>query len=389
MKKYALCAILVFICFSSGALEEYSDGRIKLVLDDSIGKFHLYYMTDVEKKVYEPLFWDKDKRTSYLSAFIDGKIYVLGESPSFRTRIRGTQSKPAFVFESKELRITAEFSFIRTASSGVSNGARIDYTVENWGPKSANAGLSLLIDTFLGEKAAPNFRTDLRPIENETIINRTTADQWWLSRGNRYGLMGSVFVPGLESPDFVYFANWKRLNESRWKPEYVSGRNFNSLPFSVKDSAVCYFMDVGRIERWQKRQMTILLAAEDIYGFDYNKVNVTPSYPPPEEREESVPAAIIVTPPITVRPQEQPAPVQNLAQAVQQTTTPPPNVQQQTVMPAVRLPIGPLRVDLQTLRELIAKVDGYIYFGTSLTEAELRALEALIQQLKFKYGSIF
>ncbi|MDR2521374.1 MAG: hypothetical protein LBC72_02295, partial [Spirochaetaceae bacterium] len=61
------------------AAEEYTDGRIKLVLDDNLGKFLLYYMTDVEKQTYEPLFWDKDKRTSYLSAFIDGRVYVLGE----------------------------------------------------------------------------------------------------------------------------------------------------------------------------------------------------------------------------------------------------------------------------------------------------------------------
>ncbi|MDR0539276.1 MAG: hypothetical protein LBG74_02060 [Spirochaetaceae bacterium] len=362
------------------AAEEFTDGRIKLVLDDRLGKFSLYYMTDVEKKVYEPLFWDKDKRTSYLSLFIDGRVYVLGESASFKTTIRGSETKPALVFESKDVSITEEFSFIRTASSGVTNGIRIDYKIENWSARAENAGLSLLLDTFLGEKATPHFRTDLRPIENETTIDRTTSDQWWVSRNSRYGLMGSIFVTGLESPDFVFFGNWKRMNETRWKPEYVQGRNFNSLPFSVKDSAVAYYMDVGRVERWQKRQMTVLLAAEDIYGFEYNKTTPSPLVVQKEIREAPI---IIVpeTPPAPLPPGGQRLQNQNIALGTGGRIAGPPG--------NILLPIGPIRVDIQTLNELIAKVDEYIYFNRHVTEEELRGMESVLQKIKLRHGASF
>ncbi|MDR2521716.1 MAG: hypothetical protein LBC72_04075, partial [Spirochaetaceae bacterium] len=224
-----------------------------------------------------------------------------------------------------------------------------------------------------------NFRTDLRPIETELIIDRTTSDQWWVSKNNRYGFMGSVFVSGLESPDFIYFANWKRLNEARWKPDYVPGRNFSSLPLSVKDSAVCYFMDVGRLERWQKRQMTVLLAAEDLYGFDYNKVGMVTA-----QQALLVPdAAAAAGPPELPSAPQVPQVNQNVAQAQSQTR----GIPQGSVM----LPIGPIRVDIQTLRALVGKVDEYIFKGTPVTEEELRGMENVLQQLKFRYpyGSMY
>jgi hypothetical protein len=381
--------MLLFVSVCAWSLEEYTDGRVKLILDSRYGKYMIYYMTDVEKKVYEPMFWDKDTRTSYLSVFIDGKIYVLGESASFKTSLRGTETKPKFVFESKDISVTAEFSFIRTASSGVSNGVRIDYTVENWGDKPQNVGLSSLIDTFLGEKNAPAFRTDLRPIETELIIDRTTSDQWWLSRNNKYGLMGSIFITGLESPDFIYFGNWKRLNDSRWKPEYVAGRNFNSLPFSVKDSAVSYYMDVGRIERWQKRQMTILLAAEDIYGFDYNKMDQTfvQAERPAKDGYVYAPSSYPVSPGvIQAVPPVAGAVNQSGPVVVAQNSEVQPR---KTVSREVVLPTGSIRIDIQTLRELVAKVDEYIYLETPVSEEELRAMEGVLQRIKLRYGSMY
>ena len=377
--------MLLFVSLCAWSLEEYTDGRIKLVLDSRYGKYIIYYMTDVEKKVYEPLFWDKDTRTSYLSVFVDGKIYVLGESASFKTSLRGLEAKPKFVFESKDISVTAEFSFIRTASSGVSNGVRIDYTVENWGDKPQNVGLSSLIDTFLGEKNAPAFRTDLRPIETELVIDRTTSDQWWLSRSNKYGLMGSIFINGLESPDFLYFGNWKRLNDSRWKPEYIAGRNFNSLPFSVKDSAVCYFMDVGRLERWQKRQMTVLLAAEDIYGFDYNKMNQSFVQADRLAKEDYVYASPPAYPIVQAAPPAAGAVNQSGPVVVAQNS----DVQPRKTSRDVVLPMGPIRIDIQTLRELVAKVDEYIYLETPVSEEELRAMEGVLQRIKLRYGSMY
>ncbi|MDR3356739.1 MAG: hypothetical protein LBO04_06080 [Spirochaetaceae bacterium] len=396
MKKiYAVLILMVFVnVFSALYAEEYTDGRIKLVIDERLGTFSLYYMTDVERRLYEPLFWEKDKRTSFLSAYINGKEYKMGGNSEFKMVVRGEKTRPALVFESRFMSITEEFSFIRTASSGVSNGVRIDIRVESWSPETMNVGVRLLIDTFLGEKFIPPFRTDLRTIGSETIVDKTSPDQYWISRNDSYGMMGSIFVEGTEAQDFIQFASWRRMNATKFKIEYVQGRSFNSTPFSVKDSAVCYFLDVKPMQRWGQRMMTVLLAAEDDYGFDGDKTQDRENireYPQPiivadgrgapygvgTNQTQSASAATVNTAPPGVVPIE-------TVQSVQPA---------QTTGTAKKhnpfLPLGAMRVDVMTLRELIYKVDEHIYSGIMPSEEELKGMEAAVAKLKARYGSVF
>ncbi|MDR2467456.1 MAG: hypothetical protein LBD22_00665 [Spirochaetaceae bacterium] len=372
-KTFLILAAL-FILVRNVSAAEYEDGRIKLLIDDNNGRFSIYYMTNVDKKIYEPLFWDRDKKTSFLGLYLNGSEYRLGESGRFRMYHRGTATKPSLVFEAPLLQVIVEFSFIRTASSGVSNGIRIDIKLENWGEKTVEAGARLLVDSYLGEANHPNFRTDLRPIESELVIDQSSRDQWWLSRNNKYGLMGSVFVEGIDPPSYIHFANWKRLYSTSFKPEYVPTRNFNEMPFSIRDSAVCYYLDAAPLEKWQSRTFTVLLAADDKFGFDIKKVR-----PLIVER-------IIEEKPVRDDDRRESAPPGGggMQQQQQQMGGGGSAVRRGTIL----LPIGPIRVDLMTLRELIYKVDEYIYFGTAISEEELRGMEMTITRLKSRYGGI-
>jgi hypothetical protein len=156
-------------------------------------------------------------------------------------------------------------------------------------------------------------------------------------------------------------------------------------------------MDVRPLERWNSRSFTVLLAALDQYGFDVKKDTGTIVYettinnPMREEIIESIkeqtspssaPSQIII--PNIVMPS---AP--NTPSAPQ---SPPQNPEAD--MPrkgrgSLLLPIGPMRLDLMTLRELIYKVDEHIYFNSPVTEDELRGMEATIAKLRSKYGGIF
>jgi hypothetical protein len=402
-KVNTFLAVILFSvsAFSNLKAAEYTDGRIKLVIDERLGRFSLYYMTDVETRQYEPLLWSKDKRTTFLSAYINGKEYKMGNNSEFKMIIRGEKNKPSLVFESAFFSIVQDFSFIRTASSGVSNGVRIDVRLESWSPRMMEVGARLLVDTFLGEKSVPSFRTDRRPISSETLIDKTSPDQYWVSRNDRYGLMGSIFVEGTEAPDFLQIANWRRMNAARFKVNYVQGRSFNATPFSVKDSAVCYFLDIKPMNRWDRRMMTVLLAAEDSYGFGGEE---------PEERES--PQHIFVDNVViqTINDPPPPAPPVIVAgpsgggssssAAASSSgggapapaappiiiTQPPPEPQKNRRM---LLPLGAMRVDVMTLRELMYKVDEFIYSGNMPSEEELKGMEATIARLKARYGSVF
>ncbi|MDR1095723.1 MAG: hypothetical protein LBL31_04990 [Spirochaetaceae bacterium] len=385
MKQIVLSGMVFMLLLSPLAAADYIDGQIKLTLDDRTGRFSILKQND--RGEYRNFLWDRNSKTSYLAVQIDGRVYKLGESSYFRAAIRGTETAPSLTFESPSLSVAMEFSFIKTPNAYTTNGVRIDVKLHNWGEKDVNAGMKLVLDTYFGEKQAPQFKTNLRYIDSETIINRVVNDEWWLAKDDRGSLMGSIYVEGTYYPDTLHFANWKRLTDAKWKATYVAGRNFNALPFSIKDTAIAYFMEPATLVRWNQRSMTIMLASEDEDGFAVPAMPVTNMYGPEPGTAaadplaplpagmSAVPGAAQTAPSIIINAPGAPGAASAWATSAQK--------------PSALLPVGSLRVDLLTLRELIYKIDEYIYFSTGLTEEELRAMEMLIARLRSRYGSVF
>jgi hypothetical protein len=367
------------------AASDFIDGKIKLTLNERTGRFAVYWLDDTEKNKYHSLLWARDPRTTFLAVQIGKRVYKLGETSYFRTAIRGSQSNPSLTFESNSLSVSMDFSFIRTLNSTETNGIRIDIRMQNWGESDIEAGMKLVLDTAFGEKNTPQFKTNLRYIDSETIINRVVSDKWWLAKDKTGALMGSIFVDGVYYPDVVHFANWKRLSGAKWKLPYVAGRNFNALPFSIKDTAVAYFLETTTLARWDQRTMTVMLAMEDKDGFATPDIPVN-AYGPAPGTAPAGPLAPL------------PAGMTGVSGGVPGANTNQPTVIINNTLPAETaparkpgaiLPVGSLRVDLLTLRELIYKIDEYLYFSTALTEEELRAMEMLIARLRSRYGSVF
>jgi hypothetical protein len=383
LKRLLLIIIVFQLGLISLAAADYIDGKIKLTLNERTGRFSLYYKDDAEKNKYQSLLWDRDPRTSYLAVQIGSRVYKLGNASYFRVAIRGSQTNPSLTFESASLSVVMDFSFIKTPNSDETNGIRIDIRLHNWGDGDINAGLKLVLDTYFGEKKSPQFKTNLRYIDSETVVNRVVSDQWWLSKDANGSLMGSIYVDGTYYPDTLHFANWKRLADAKWKTTYVAGRNFNALPFSIKDDAVAYYMETTTLARWDQRTMTVMLATEDQAGFAAPTIPVANAYGPapgtaPADPLAPMPAGMSAVPSAAVQTMPNII-IQNAPAAT------PASPQKRGAI----LPIGSLRVDLLTLRELIYKIDEYVYFGTGLTEEELRAMEMLIARLRSRYGSVF
>ncbi|MDR0622834.1 MAG: hypothetical protein LBG10_00190 [Treponema sp.] len=339
---------LGFLFFSlipgpAGAVD-YSDGRVRLTLHEGSGRFSFFYMSDISKEKYDSFFVDQDPRTSFFSVMINDKIYRLGESSAFRIRTEESPSNPVFVFESAFLMVREEFSFIKTAGSSLSNGIKITVTLENRSPQQMDLGLRFLIDTNLGEgiHGDPPFLTDKRPIPSETAVGEGDSDQWWISRNSRLALMGSISAGVEKKPDLVHFANWKRLNDVPWKTGYSPGRNFNYLPYSIGDSAVCYYYELRPVSRGEILVYTILLAAEDEKGFA--------SYFAGSQNDLS-------------------------------------RFLRETVPLSGEAPSADSRQsDMLLLRDLINRIDSYIAGEITITEEELAAMELVISRIKARYG---
>jgi hypothetical protein len=352
VKKIPLTLIFLLHAFCLFAAE-YTDGRIQLVIHENTGRFSLYFMADTAREKYSSFFVNQDPRTSFLALMVNEQNYKLGESSAFKTRLGGTPSAPAIIFESSFLTVTEEFSFVKTPGSSLVNGVRITITMSNRSEQAVQAGARLLIDTNLGEGDTVHFATDRRQISAETVIDGASGDLYWVSKNKQLGLMGSLSgsLSGgdLTKPDLVHFANWKRLNDAPWKMAFSGGRNFNMLPYSVGDSAVCYYYDPVTIGKGGSRKISLILASEDENGF--NLIGGTPA---------AVPTDV-----------SSPVPAESFRPAVQSENGSPAEL---------------MDADLIALGNLIAKIDEYVSAGASISDEEMAALESAVSRLKTRYN---
>ena len=285
-------------------ITESKDGLLRLILNEKTGSFSIFYITDPQTRAYIPLFSTKNPRTSYLSLSVNKKIHRLGKSKKFSTRVGKHNGNPAFIFESEALKVTQSFTPVKTTDANSANGIMITVTIENKGGNEElmSVGLRMLIDTELGEEKGFNhFVTDNRIITNEMQIRGASGEKYWVSRGNFVSLMGSIVNPenpNATPPDYVHFANWKRLNETPWTLRYFEGRSFSNLPFSLNDSAVCYYYEPVSIENGNSVVYSIYLTTEDAswyYPADIAQTNSTNSSFQNNTYSQSVPQQVTYT----------------------------------------------------------------------------------------------
>jgi len=260
----------------SESFETPVDGYIRLILNDKTGSFSLYYLSDPEIVHYEPLFNSNEPLASFLSVNVDGNIYHLGNNKKFRKRIERFNGDLSLVFESPFVRVTQTFTPYKTSSSDTVNGIMITFKIQNISSERSSIGLRMLLDTNLGEgKKRVPFLTNTQVVSSELLLEGNSNEQFWLSRGSKTSLMGSIVNP-VESlgkgPDLIHIANWKRLNDAPWNLKYVKGRSFNNLPNSINDSAVCYFFGPEMIERDKSLTYTVYLTTEDLAWYNIKEI---------------------------------------------------------------------------------------------------------------------
>jgi hypothetical protein len=361
--------------FSGLGAADFSQGRVKLTLHENTGHFSLYYLSDDPESKYEALFTDQDPRTSFISIMINDRIYRLGESSAFRLRMEGDGVRPFFMFESSFATVYERFSFIKTPGFPVTNGIRIDIIIQNRLNREASVGFRLLLDTSLGEGSGKTpFITNKQRISAETIISNGAADAWWVSGNDHLSLMGSIAVPGGRTPDFLHFANWKRLNDIPWKTAYSGGRNFNFLPYSVGDSAVCYYYEPLSLAPGAEISCSVLLASEDPNGFIGANAGVPASV---QERDRVIPST---APPFDALGQSEALPAQ---------TQPPESEKPPSIVNLPEISVSSeysKEADMLLLQNCIDRIDQFIAGKVLISEEELIAMELTISRIKIRYG---
>ena len=320
---------------------EYTDGAIRLVLDEETGRFSLYSIRhENNRRGPMALFVDQDPRTSFLSVMINDRSYKMGDTSAFRIRLGGSDRNPSLIFESSFMLVIQEFSFVRSPDSIETNGIAVRVTLENRGDRQISAGARFLLDTNLGEGLSGNlFTTNHQVINAETLLTRTDGDQYWSDKNDKVTLYGSLFTGSATDPDSVHFANWKKLSDVSWKAAFQPGRNFNFPPYSVGDAAVCYYYEPRPLSRGERRGFGFSLFLNSEKGFSSSQTSLGGE---------------------TIR-----------------------DLALQAAAPSGDL----MEQDLAAIRELLARIDSLIASGTA-TEEELAAIELALNSLRAKYPGV-
>jgi len=253
-----------------------------MLINEKTGRYSLSFLNDTKKMKYKQLIYS-NSNTSFLDVRVDDVAYRLGSSRVFKTRIDRENKEPVVIYESSFLTVKTSFTPVKTISSPTANGVRITIQLINKSEEVSSVGLRFLIDTYLGEgsKNIP-FITENNNIIREKIIESSSNEKYWISRGKDVSLMGSIADPLDETairPDYLHFANWKKLSDVPWKAPYHEGRSFNKLPYSINDSAVSYYwnpvtLDIGRVITY-----TVYLTTEDAAWYQQPGLYAAPVRP--------------------------------------------------------------------------------------------------------------
>jgi hypothetical protein len=357
-KTTAAAILLLAAALSSLSALQIDRGRVRLVLHEGLGRFSLYTRPTAAPADFVPLFVDQDPRTSGISLVVNDRIYKLGESSEFSEKVTPSTDAAMARFEwsSRTLEVVQEFVPVSTSPSGDAEGVRMSIRIENRARNRLSVGLRLCLDTYLGEDNLSHFTSDRhQEIRSELTVPETEMVRYWLSPSasapQRIGLLCITAGEEVTSPDKIVFANWKRLSEASWNYETSSQRNFNLMPYSINDSAVCMYYEPVELPAQGSREIVLILG------------NVTLS-----DYEQGVKVARAETPaaaaPAAPKPGE--PPIDSLQMLLDRLSSEPGSTDQ----------------NLNDLNRLIEQIDRLLASGEPISDDEVRLMEEILSAIK-------
>lgn len=263
MKRKLLVLLVLCLCVFASYTQTIEKGKIKVVVHEDYGRFSLYYLTDVENNTYTPMFIADDPRTTYLSVLSDNKIYKMGDSGGFTQEITSGTSRITLTWTSVPLKVEQIITFVRSPDSPVVDGIKLTIKTYNTSENPAKIGVRYLFDTWLGEDGTHfNVSSNRKKLTGEESYEGTDMPPYWISKedsSDDFGFLGVSNNDDVTIPDLLVFANWKRLNDTSWSFEPDDNRSFNLLPYSINDSAVCYYFNEVKIQPGERREIIMMI----------------------------------------------------------------------------------------------------------------------------------
>jgi hypothetical protein len=267
MKRTLLAVSALLLASALWGLEA-KEGLMKLVVNESNARVSVYKLIDVAKNRYEALLFDQDPRTSFATLSADGKLYRLGDAAELRVTTMRTDSGVSIEYRSASFVVRQSLDFARSAGSALADGLKVGFSIENISEREASIGLRYILDTWLGEKSGLHFASDSRPkIAEESVILPSDADSWVASQGEKASFMVQFGGAGIDRPDKVVLANWKRLSDAPWNFDINPQRNFTLVPYSINDSAIALYWGPAALGRGATKSISFMMGTFNAKGY--------------------------------------------------------------------------------------------------------------------------
>ncbi|MGO8694179.1 MAG: hypothetical protein ACLQMF_10990 [Rectinemataceae bacterium] len=247
---------------------EAKEGLVRLLVNESNARISLYKLVDVAKKRYVALFYDQDPRTSFATLSIDGRNVRLGDASDYSITVSRTETGVRIEFRSSSCIVLETLDFARSAESTLADGLHVSFELENISDRDSRLGLRFLIDTYLAEKSGVHFVTARRSrVSQETTITPSSSESWVETPGDLANFMVQLAGSGIDKPDLVLLANWKRLSDAPWSFDVNPQRDFTQMPYSINDSAIALYWEPQLVTHGAVRRIDFAMGSFDDKGY--------------------------------------------------------------------------------------------------------------------------
>jgi hypothetical protein len=214
-KRYAIPTIFLFAFIAISLLSalDARDGLVRVTIDEMNGHVILYRLVNLAGlNKYEPLVYDADSTTSFLTVSVNGILYKMGDSREYRFSTKRIDSGAEVTFSTFGNSITQRVVFVMSTDSRIMNGFRIEYIIKNNSPSDIKVKLRQIWDTFLAENSGIHFATNVRARTTEEMqITRSSPEMYIATPGEAASL--ALLIANIERPDNIIFADWKRISD--------------------------------------------------------------------------------------------------------------------------------------------------------------------------------
>mgnify|MGYP000610352431 CR=1 FL=1 len=351
MKKGLLFIFLTLILFSVYALD-ITSGSIMLSIDERSGIFKLYHIAN-DQKTKTSLLYEQDTRTSYVLIASGNRMLKLNDN--FSAKIERTEKGAKITYTSDIAIVVLEITTIEPG------GFLFTYTIFNTTKQETNIGCRILLDSYLGEKSSNHFSSSANSqIQTETIFSSSNLPLW-IESSNEKKVGFRLFFSStkMSQPDTVLLANWKRINDAVWLPEYQQNRNFTLAPYSINDSAISLFWNTQPVKPSESRTAAFIITT--------NQTSAVTSAEVQTQLTNTMQASIV----------EQQMSQENQTSQLQSTTIPVLTKEQLYQL---------IKADYQQALTILQMINTLINSNQPVTETDIAKVQALIDELLKRKG---